>query len=124
MFRLVEYVYDTTNTHNIPLLNGMKKQPATGQAVPWTTVIVPTMLLIVIAHLALLFSSRAHPTANSHDEPYRVVLMSDTHVIGPQYVPGTESNPVDNESILKTPRRLKEVPAACTSSHGHHCTGC
>lgn len=66
--------------------------------------------LIVIAHLALLFSSRVHSTATaSHDEPYRVVLMSDTHVIGPQYVPGTESNPVDNESILKTPRRLREV---------------
>ncbi len=79
--------------------------------ISWSVVVLTMVPLVLVAHLTLLFSSRAQPTSNttSHDTPYRVVLMSDTHVIGPQYVPGTESNPVDNESILKTPRRLKEV---------------
>lgn len=99
----------------------MTKHFKSGLGVPWTVIVATMLPLLVIAHLTLLFSSRAHPTVDAHEQPYRVVLMSDTHVIGPQYVPGTESNPVDNESILKTPRRLREVwvPAYPTSQHMH-----
>lgn len=40
---------------------------------------------------------------------FRVVLMADTHVIGPQYECCSESPGVDNASIIKTEDRLREV---------------
>jgi len=36
----------------------------------------------------------------------RVVVMSDTHVIGPQYTTPDENSPADNESIFLTPERV------------------
>jgi hypothetical protein len=39
--------------------------------------------------------------------PARVVILADTHVIGPQYTTPHESNAVDNESILLAPDRLR-----------------
>jgi 3',5'-cyclic AMP phosphodiesterase CpdA len=39
----------------------------------------------------------------------RVVVMSDTHVIGPQYTEPVENSPADNESILQTPARLRAM---------------
>ena len=43
--------------------------------------------------------------------PLRVVLMADTHVIGPQYVCCSESDGVDNDSIMRTPERLSQTIA-------------
>ena len=46
-----------------------------------------------------------------------MALLADAHLIGPQYVCCTESNDVDNESIMKTVERLKaaqrQVRARC-----------
>lgn len=39
--------------------------------------------------------------------PARVVILADTHVIGPQYTTPVENSPADNESILLTPARLR-----------------
>ncbi len=38
--------------------------------------------------------------------PLRVVLLADSHVIGPQYVCCTENGDLDNESIVRTVERL------------------
>ena len=38
-----------------------------------------------------------------------VVFISDTHVIGPQYECCSESDGIDNASIMKTPDRLQQV---------------
>ena len=38
-----------------------------------------------------------------------MVFISDTHVIGPQYECCSESDGIDNESIMKTPDRLRQV---------------
>lgn len=43
------------------------------------------------------------------DETFRVVIMADTHVIGPQYKCCSESPGVDNASIIKTVDRLNAV---------------
>jgi predicted MPP superfamily phosphohydrolase len=42
-------------------------------------------------------------------ETFRVVVMSDTHITGPQYVCCTESNDRDNASIVRTEERLNRV---------------
>lgn len=44
-------------------------------------------------------------------DPFRVVFFSDTHVIGPQYECCSESEGLDNESIMKTPDRLSATVA-------------
>ncbi len=41
----------------------------------------------------------------------RVVIMSDTHVIGPQYTTAEESSPADNESIFLSNDRLRAARA-------------
>lgn len=43
-----------------------------------------------------------------HDD-LSVVFISDSHVIGPQYVCCSESDGIDNASIVKTPDRLRQV---------------
>lgn len=43
---------------------------------------------------------------------FRVAMVADTHVIGPEYVCCSESEGIDNESIMKTPERLAAVVAA------------
>ncbi|MCB9779341.1 MAG: metallophosphoesterase [Alphaproteobacteria bacterium] len=40
---------------------------------------------------------------------FRAVFIADTHVISPQYECCSESDGVDNESIMKTPDRLRSV---------------
>lgn len=39
-------------------------------------------------------------------EPLRVVFLADTHIIGPQYECCSESDGVDNDSIMRTAERL------------------
>jgi 3',5'-cyclic AMP phosphodiesterase CpdA len=41
--------------------------------------------------------------------PARVVIMTDTHVIGPQYTMPVENSPTDNASIVHTVERLERV---------------
>lgn len=43
--------------------------------------------------------------------PLRVVLVADTHVIGPQYACCSESDGADNDSIMRTPERLEQTVA-------------
>ncbi len=40
---------------------------------------------------------------------FRVVFIADTHVIGPQYACCSESEGLDNDSIMQTPDRLAQV---------------
>lgn len=42
---------------------------------------------------------------------FRVAFISDTHVIGPAYTEPRESEGIDNDSIMKTPERLRGVVA-------------
>jgi len=42
-------------------------------------------------------------------DTFRMVFVADTHVIGPEYVCCSESEGIDNESIMKTPDRLRQV---------------
>ncbi|KAG2451794.1 hypothetical protein HYH02_003570 [Chlamydomonas schloesseri] len=53
-----------------------------------------------------LVASAARGTSEREGD-IRVALLADAHLIGPQYVCCTESNDVDNESIMKTVERLK-----------------
>jgi 3',5'-cyclic AMP phosphodiesterase CpdA len=46
---------------------------------------------------------------DADDAPFRVVLIADTHIIGPQYECCTESTPADNASIVQTVDRLRSV---------------
>ncbi len=46
------------------------------------------------------------PAAGDAPRVFRVVFLSDTHVIGPQYVCCKESDGVDNASIVRTVERL------------------
>jgi 3',5'-cyclic AMP phosphodiesterase CpdA len=62
--------------------------------------------------LLLLLACTSPP--DSADDPvtpgtFRVAFIADTHVIGPQYVCCSESEGLDNESIMKTPDRLAAV---------------
>ncbi len=43
------------------------------------------------------------------DHSFRAVFIADTHVIGPQYVCCSESEGIDNDSIMKTEERLAVV---------------
>jgi 3',5'-cyclic AMP phosphodiesterase CpdA len=65
---------------------------------------VPAHRIAVVALLALVAcgSEPATPTA-------RVVILADTHVIGPQYTEPHENSPADNESILRAPERLRSI---------------
>jgi len=53
------------------------------------------------------------PVAGGQDSglvaPLRVVFIADTHVIGPQYACCSESEGIDNDSIMRTPERLAET---------------
>lgn len=42
-------------------------------------------------------------------QKFRIVILADSHVIGPQYECCSESDGVDNDSIVKTEQRLGEV---------------
>ena len=51
-------------------------------------------------------SSTPKPLA---DETFQVIFVSDSHVIGPQYTCCSESEGIDNDSIMKTADRLQKV---------------
>ncbi len=53
----------------------------------------------------------AGPTETGEAGPstFRVVFIADTHVIGPQYACCSESEGLDNDSIMQTPDRLAAV---------------
>ena len=48
-------------------------------------------------------------TGDAGPSTFRVVFIADTHVIGPQYTCCSESDGIDNDSIMKTPDRLAAV---------------
>lgn len=56
-------------------------------------------------------SADTAPAESVPADPVRVVFLSDTHVIGPQYVCCSESDGVDNASIMRTPERLESTIA-------------
>ncbi|MCC6213943.1 MAG: metallophosphoesterase [Polyangiaceae bacterium] len=41
--------------------------------------------------------------------PFRVLVLTDTHIIGPQYTCCQENSPADNASIMRTVERLQAV---------------
>lgn len=55
----------------------------------------------------------ATDSAGGYPDPqpgtFRVVMLADTHVVGPEYECCSESEGIDNESIMKTPARLEAV---------------
>lgn len=56
--------------------------------------------------LAVLAACSSSP---SHGDALRVVVISDTHITGPQYVCCSENGMLDNDSIVKTQDRLNAV---------------
>ncbi len=48
-------------------------------------------------------------SVEGEDRLARVVVLADTHVIGPQYTTPVENSPADNASILLTPERLESA---------------
>lgn len=62
--------------------------------------------------LLLLVACQADPEAGpAAPGTFRVAVISDTHVIGPQYACCSESDELDNSSIMKTVDRLGETVA-------------
>jgi predicted MPP superfamily phosphohydrolase len=57
----------------------------------------------------LQFATCSDQAANGPDAPFRVVFISDTHLIGPQYQCCSESPGVDNASIIHTRERFAAV---------------
>lgn len=65
-----------------------------------------------LGSLGLLLLSAGCSTPEPVEEgPLRIVLVADTHVIGPQYTCCSESDGVDNDSIMRTPERLTQTIA-------------
>lgn len=58
---------------------------------------------------ALLLVTLAACSAPTSLDSFRIVLISDTHVTGPQYVCCTENGDMDNSSIQHTEERLNRV---------------
>jgi hypothetical protein len=56
-------------------------------------------------------ASQSDSTAPEPEDPLRVAFIADTHVIGPQYTCCSESDGVDNDSIMRGPERLAETVA-------------
>ncbi len=56
--------------------------------------------------LAFLLACGASGDPDPAGSPYRVALLADSHVIGPDYVCCSESEGIDNDSIMKGPERL------------------
>lgn len=61
--------------------------------------------------LALACSPSPNDSADpgTTPQPFRVAFIADTHVVAPQYECCSESEGIDNESIMKTPERLRGV---------------
>lgn len=80
--------------------------------------VVSFVALLGLSSLAYLFSVLYGSAVRlaSGTPTLRVALVADSHVIGPQYQPGGESNDVDNESIMRTAARLRRVLALVEKS--------
>jgi 3',5'-cyclic AMP phosphodiesterase CpdA len=70
------------------------------------------MRVLVLLALAACQAPEGSPddatdTDAAPTRPLRVVFLSDTHIIGPQYTCCSESNGVDNDSIVRTGERLR-----------------
>ncbi|PNW71513.1 hypothetical protein CHLRE_16g657450v5 [Chlamydomonas reinhardtii] len=80
-------------------------------AVKHGSIVNSKVATVVLASCALLAGiyllASAAQSATESEGDIRVALLADAHLIGPQYVCCTESNDVDNESIMKTVERLK-----------------
>lgn len=62
--------------------------------------------------LALLLAcTTPQDSADPLADSFRVVVISDTHIIGPDYECCSESDGIDNDSIVKTEARLRQVVA-------------
>ncbi|GLI63205.1 hypothetical protein VaNZ11_006104 [Volvox africanus] len=72
------------------------------------TVILGMLTLASGIYLAVSIMTPSTPAPNIPGD-IRIVLLADAHLIGPQYKSGSESNDVDNESILKAEHRLREA---------------
>lgn len=57
------------------------------------------------------FGCQAEPSSTAPPEPFRVAVLTDTHVIGPQYACCSENGDLDNNSIVHTVDRLRETVA-------------
>jgi 3',5'-cyclic AMP phosphodiesterase CpdA len=65
---------------------------------------------VAISLLSLtLLACGADDGAPIDDGRFRVVIITDTHIAGPQYVCCSESPGIDNASIVRTEERLREV---------------
>lgn len=65
--------------------------------------------MLLLALVAACTGKDGGPLAGdtaSDEATFRVVFIADTHVIGPQYECCSESEGLDNDSIMKTPERL------------------
>lgn len=56
--------------------------------------------------LSMAASACSSGTGGGASEPLRLVLLADSHVIGPQYTCCRENGDLDNESIMRTVERL------------------
>ena len=52
-------------------------------------------------------TQEAQDSSFEEETSFRIVLLADSHVIGPNYVCCSESEGIDNSSIMKTPERLR-----------------
>ncbi len=70
-----------------------------------TATIAQRMLLL------LACTSSSSESTPKEESPLRVAILSDTHVIGPQYTCCSENGDLDNSSIMRTQERLEDTIA-------------
>jgi 3',5'-cyclic AMP phosphodiesterase CpdA len=71
--------------------------------------LLPLALAACSSGTAADSASKRGPGSGSN--AFRVVMLADTHVVGPEYDCCSESEGIDNDSIMKTPARLEAVQA-------------
>lgn len=59
-----------------------------------------------LAALAVLVAAGCSGNPSSPSRPLRLVLLADSHVIGPQYVCCSENGTLDSDSIMRTVERI------------------
>lgn len=67
------------------------------------------LLALVALVLASLGAACSSSPGGTTTEPLKLVLLSDSHVIGPQYTCCSENGDLDNESIVRTVERLAKA---------------
>jgi predicted MPP superfamily phosphohydrolase len=75
---------------------------------------MPTLVFLsLLCWLSACTTKVELPSRDAKDSgseaPLRVVFIADTHVIGPQYECCSESEGIDNDSIMRTPDRLAQT---------------